>query len=122
MLHASRIALTLAPRVPLATQWTMRAWGETYTRWPRSPHWMFTRLAAINSPYPADDLMALWTHAQDPCDVGLTPAIARDIATFTGEPEADVLSKMERGKELFKEFGITAEAVVEAARQQLGKS
>jgi len=47
---------------------------------------------------------AVWEKTIDPDGVGQAEAIARDLASFTGEPVEDVLCKMSEGRDRFKEL------------------
>jgi 2-polyprenyl-3-methyl-5-hydroxy-6-metoxy-1,4-benzoquinol methylase len=51
-----------------------------------------------------DAAHALWRDVIDPRGIGLQRALAEDLASFSGESTADVLRKMERGKEDLKQL------------------
>lgn len=50
------------------------------------------------------ELLDLWNQALDPQQIGLTEAVAADLASFTGEPLTEVLRKMAGGKDAFREL------------------
>jgi len=56
----------------------------------------------LKSRFAAEDLLAFWRQVVDPQSVGMPESIAGDIASYTGEPVAVVLHKMESGKEDLK--------------------
>ncbi len=55
-----------------------------------------------------DDLLSFWNRVLDPEGVGLTNAIAADIASWTHEPVPAVLQKMETGLQDFSSHWSTA--------------
>jgi 2-polyprenyl-3-methyl-5-hydroxy-6-metoxy-1,4-benzoquinol methylase len=54
------------------------------------------------SSFTEDELLELWHHTIDPEGIGPAEAIAQDIGSYTGEPVADVLQRMARGRDDFK--------------------
>ena len=56
-----------------------------------------------------DELLELWRNVVDPRGIGMPEAIAGEISSYTHEPVDEVLRKMQRGKEDFRQLWETSD-------------